>query len=180
MINFATFNDLDSFRQPLNGMMILRSASARTGIKVFLAHSTKDERYLPGVISMLENYVGQVYIDKADSRLPESTNRETAETLRSTISECTRFVLFVTTNSKDSKWVPWELGIADGKKGHQPVALFPAANSKDEKQWAQQEYLGLYSRIVWGRMEGWTEDGWYVLDYLQNTGTPLKKWLTGG
>jgi hypothetical protein len=66
------------------------------------------------------------------------------------------------------------------KKGHQPVALFPAANSKDEKQWAQQEYLGLYSRIVWGRMEGWTEDGWYVLDYLQNTGTPLKKWLTGG
>jgi hypothetical protein len=178
MINFATFNDLDSFRQPLNEMMILRSASVRTGIKVFLAHSTKDERYLPGVISMLENYVGQVYIDKADSRLPESTNRETAETLRSTIKECPRFVLFVTTNSKDSKWIPWEIGISDGVKGHMPVVLYPAANRSDEKQWTQQEYLGLHRRIVWGRMKGWTEGGWNFLDHLQNTGTPLKQWLT--
>jgi hypothetical protein len=180
MSKFATFNDLDRFCQPLDETTILRSALARTGKTVFLAHSTKDERYLPGVISVLENHGGRVYIDKADSRLPESTNRETAETLRSTIKECPRFVLFVTTNSNDSKWVPWELGIADGEKGHKPVALFPAANRSDEKQWAQQEYLGLYRRIVWGRMKGWTEDGWFVLDHLQNTGTPLRQWLTGG
>jgi hypothetical protein len=120
MINFATFNDLDRFRQQLDETTILRSALARTGKTIFLAHSSKDERYLPGVISLLENHGGRVYIDKADSRLPDSTNRETAETLRSTISECTRFVLFVTTNSKDSKWVPWELGIADGKKDISP------------------------------------------------------------
>lgn len=180
MNNFATFDDLDSVRQRLDEGMILRSALARSGKTVFLAHSSKDERFLPGVISVLENHGGRVYIDKADGRLPESTNRETAETLRSTIKECRRFVLFVTTNSKESKWVPWELGIADGEKGHVPVALFPAANRRDEQQWAQQEYLGLYRRIVWGKMEGWTKDGWFVLDHLQNTGTPLNQWLTGG
>jgi hypothetical protein len=176
---FATFDDLDRFRQNLDEGVILRSASARTGKTVFLAHSSKDERYLAGVISVLENHGGKVYIDKADSRLPESTNRDTAEILRSTIRECHRFVLFVTTNSKESKWVPWELGIADGEKGHNPIALFPAAKSSDEQQWAQQEYLGLYRRVVWGKLEGWTAPGWFVLDHLQNTGTPLKKWLSG-
>jgi hypothetical protein len=131
------------------------------------------------VISLLQNYGGIVYINKADRRLPESTNRDTAEILRSTIRECRRFVLFVTTNCKDSKWVPWELRIADGEKGDNPIALFPAANRSDDQQWAQHEYLGLYRRVVWDKMKGWTAPGWFVLDHLQNTGTPLAQWLKG-
>ena len=77
-------------------------------------------------------------------------------------------------------WIPWELGIADGEKGAYPVALFPTANKSNEQRWAEQEYLGLYRRIVWGTMTGWSEKGWMVLNHVKNTATSLRKWLEGG
>lgn len=181
LAHFVTFNDLDRIRREVDESRLRKSASAsRTGKTVFLAHSSQDERYLPGVISVLENNGGRVYVDKADNRLPESTNRETAEILRTTINACRRFVLFVTTNSKDSRWIPWELGIADGEKGAYPVSLFPTAKNSNEQIWANQEYLGLYRRIVWGKMTGWTKEGWLVLDHVKNTATSLRQWLEGG
>lgn len=181
MVEFATFDDLDGFRQKLNEAQIIKAASfSRTNKTVFLAHSSKDKRYLPAIISILENHGGSVYVDKEDERLPESTNRETAEVLKSTIRDCIRFVLFVTTNSKDSRWVPWELGLADSEKGESPIALFPTATKSHEQQWTKQEYLGLYRRIVWGKIKGWKEKGWMVYDHLENTATSLRDWLKGG
>lgn len=179
MLQFATFADLDRFRQSLNEAQMVKNASAtRTGKTVFLAHSSKDKKQLPAVISILENHGGLVYVDKDDERLPESTNRETAEILRSTIKGCRRFVSFVTTNSKDSRWVPWELGLADGEKGSLAVALFPTAETAFEQKWSEQEYLGLYKRIVWGKIEGWENPGWIVWDHVKNTKTGLRRWIT--
>lgn len=181
MATFATFDDLDGIRQKLDESRMLKTASAsKTGKTVFLAHSSRDKRYLPAVISILQDHGGSVYIDKDDKRLPESTNRETAEILRSTIKACRRFVVFVTTNSKDSCWIPWELGLADGEKGAMPVALFPTAKHDYEQKWAEQEYLGLYHRIVWGKIQGWTKSGWMVQDHVKNTATGLRKWLEEG
>jgi hypothetical protein len=123
MNNFATFDDPDSSRQPLDEGMILRPASALTGKTVFLAHSPKHERFLPGLISVLENHGGWVCIDKEDGRLPESINRETAETRRATINEC-EGLFYLFNEQQRSKSVPWELGIADREKGYIPV-LYP-------------------------------------------------------
>ena len=117
-------------------------------------------------------------MDKGDRRLPKNPNRETAEILRSTIQTSPKFVMFVTTNSKDSRWVPWELGLADGAKGNSAIALFPAAGSSGEQVWAKQEYLSLYLRIVWGTIENvMAKPGWIVWDYHKNTATPLRTWL---
>jgi len=180
MPEFATFEDLNRFRVPLNEFQIIKAASATKSDKtVFLAHSSKDKKYLPAVISILENHGGRVYVDKDDDRLPESTNRETAEILRSTIKGCRRFVSFVTPNTRDSKWVPWELGLADGEKGEYQVALFPTANRALEQAWAEQEYLALYRRIVWGKIEGWDKPGWMVLDHIHNSAVSLRTWLNG-
>ena len=179
MPEFATFADLDRFRQKLDeAQMVKRASDTRTGKTVFLAHSSKDKKQLPAVISILENHGGRVYVDNDDERLPESTNRETAEILRSTVKGCRRFVSFVTINSKDSRWVPWELGLADGEKGSFPVALFPTADTAYEQTWSEQEYLGLYRRIVWGKMEGWEKPGWMVWDHVKNSATGLRQWLT--
>ena len=180
MAGFVTFNDLNRFRAGLDEAQLLRSATAtRTGKTVFLAHSSKDALYLPAVISVLENHGGKVYVDKGDQRLPAKPSRQTAEILRSTVQECRRFVAFVTTNSKDSRWIPWELGLADGEKGHSPVAIFPAATHDYEQSWAEQEYLGLYRRIVWGKIKGWKDKGWMVLDHVENSATGLRDWLAG-
>jgi hypothetical protein len=89
----------------------------------FLSHSSKDKDILPGVIRILSNHRADVYVDKKDATLPPYTNRETAAKLRTRINACKKFVLLASSNIKDSKWVPWELGLADGFKTPRNVAL---------------------------------------------------------
>lgn len=182
MVSYATFNDLDRLRRRiLNEEGMLKKASTAPQYKtVFLSHSSQDEEYLPAVINVLEEAGGSVYIDKADHRLPETPDHETAEVLRSTVRVCPRFVLFVTTNSKNSRWIPWELGLADGEKGVGSIALFPTAKNAFEKAWAEREYLGLYPRIVWGSIRNKTRQaGWIVLYHHNNTAVTLSDWLNG-
>lgn len=116
-----------------------------------MSHSSKDAEYLPGVINLLENHGASVYCDLGDNRLPDNPNPETAAILKNQIKVSRKLVVFVTTNSKDSKWVPWELGIGDESLSTNNVALLPAATYNYEQSWAQQEYLGLYRHIVWGK-----------------------------
>ena len=129
MPQFATFDDLSRIKRGLQEEVLLKGASrTKTGKTVFLSHSSEDREHLLVVISILENHGGRVYVDSEDDRLSTTPNRETAEILRGTVKSCRRFVLFVTTNSKDSRWIPWELGLADGEEGQWPVALFPTAD----------------------------------------------------
>jgi hypothetical protein len=90
---------------------------------------------------------------------------------------CRKFVLLVTPNSKDSKWIPWELGLGDGANRDANVALFPSAEKSYEQQWSEQEYLGLYQRIVWGKLGEHKDNCWFVLNHRKNTGIRLKEWL---
>lgn len=181
MPEFATFENLRRFNSELQKSVILATASSVSGKVVFLSHSSKDKEYLPAVIAILRNNGGSVYVDSEDDRLPTTPNRETAEILRGTVKACRRFVLLVTTNSKDSRWIPWELGLADGEKGQWPVALFPAAEKSYEQKWSKTEYLGLYQRIVWGEIENVTKGNeWIVLNHEKNTAVRLRRWLTEG
>jgi hypothetical protein len=111
--------------------------------------------------------------------MPPYTSATTAALLKSRICETSRFVLLASTNSKDSRWVPWELGIADGVKLPAHIALFPASDSPYEQSWASWEYLGLYDRIVWGKLNGYDGNVWMVLDEKSNTATELRRWLRG-
>lgn len=180
-MEFASFADLRRFSANVDGGMLLKQASAETyQHNVFLSYSSKDHDLLPGVISVLQNHGGRVYIDKLDPALPELTNRGTAERLRLRIAGCRRFVMFVTTNTKGSRWVPWELGLADGEKQEPALALFPSTETAGETEWANQEYLGLYRRIVWGKHRDHEKPIWMVLDHRVNTATELSAWLAGG
>ena len=99
---------------------------------------------------MLESHGAAVYVDKKDGSLPPYTDKSTAKILKNRISESQKFVLLASEQSKDSRWVPWELGLADGYKGLGNVAIFPAVESKGRDAWTNWEYLGLYDRIIWG------------------------------
>lgn len=181
MVEFASFADLRGFSANIDGRMLLKQASSEAyQHNVFLSYSSKDQDLLPGVIQVLQGRGGRVYIDKLDPELPDLINRDTAERLRLRIAGCGRFVMFVTTNSKGSRWVPWELGLADGEKREPAIALFPSAETAGETEWANQEYLGLYRRIVWGKHQSYEKPIWMVLDHRANTATELKAWLSGG
>jgi len=181
MPEFATFADLSGLlaKSADRESVIIARAKTKQGKTVFLSHSSNDKAYLAGVILLLENHGGRVYVDEGDSRLPTRPSKETAAILRDTIRALSRFVLFVTPSSRDSRWIPWELGLGDAFKTPSNVALLPASESALHQEWAKQEYLGLYKRIVCLRTKGSEEARWIVYDHITNTAEPLGDWLRG-
>lgn len=180
MARYVTRDELRGFAaaMPITEQASLRKSTASRSLagSTFLSHSSKDEDLVIGATAVLENHGGRVYVDEVDPAMPPYTNEETAGLLKRRIAQTKRFVLLASPNSKESKWVPWELGIADGEKGLDKIALFPASDNGDG--WASWEYLGLYRRISWGRMEGYKDHIWMVLDERLNKATPLRTWLT--
>lgn len=181
MVDYITRSALlDLGRQQLQeNIQRAKKAAARTpNNSTFLSHSSKDDEVMPAVIYVLESHGASVYLDKLDLSLYEKQPRDIATTLRSNISVSKKFVVFASDNVRDSKWVPWELGLADGFKNSANVALFPAPDKKDDYHWTEQEYLGVYDRIVYGLIKGDSSPGWIVWDQSRNSARHLRDWLT--
>src|ERR1044071_1390591 len=114
MALYVTKSELRGFASALsiNEQANLRKAKSTSKVagSTFLSHSSKDDDLVVGAIKVLENHGASVYIDKVDSEMPPYTTEETAGILKKRISESFRFVLLATSNSQNSRWVPWELG----------------------------------------------------------------------
>jgi TIR domain len=177
MLSYTTYDDIRGINRNLDESTVIAKANLKQYKTVFLAHSSKDSELLPAVITILENHGGRVYVDKKDPRLPEKVATETAEILRDTIRACNKMVVLVSTNTKDSKWVPWELGLGDGIKYPRNVSLFPVVEKSYEKAWTEQEYLGLYNRIIWGTFQGKEQAEWMVYNHRTNNADKLKEWI---
>jgi len=184
MIEYITKSQLRSIGTQITAteQATLRKFAASRSLSgsTFLSHSSKDDDLVVGAIRVLEGHGAAVYVDEIDPEMPPYTNEETAKLLKSRIHQTQRFVLLASDNSKDSRWVPWELGIADGDKGLTSIALFPASDTSHDNSWASWEYLGLYRRIVWGDLQGHQKRVWMVLDEPRNTATELSQWLRSG
>lgn len=181
MADYITRSDLRSVTMNMNdgeASTVRKRAEERSPQgSIFLSHSSKDEELVTGAIRVLENYGGSVYVDKKDPTLPPYTSKETASTLKTRVSQAKKFILLASANSKDSRWVPWELGLADGYKKIENIAIFPAVDSAHDASWASWEYLGLYDRIVYGKLQGYEKNVVMVLDHRKNTATELSQWL---
>jgi hypothetical protein len=176
MARLATYGDLAQFRAAVSDeQRSLRSAMSADDKNTFLSHSSKDKNLIVGAIELLERHGGSVYVDVGDERMPDPPSVRTAEILRDAIRNTRRFVLLVTEQSKGSSWIPWELGLADGAKSVDSVALLPVIDGSGT--WAEREYLGLYRRIGFGRLDGHDGFLWMVYDHHQNTATELSEWL---
>ncbi|MBE7731678.1 toll/interleukin-1 receptor domain-containing protein [Devosia faecipullorum] len=180
MFNYTTKETFRRFANelPLNEQTtIKRSAQQRQPSNAtFLSHSSKDEDLVVGALRVIEGHGGVAYLDKKDPTLPPYTSKETAKTLKDRIGQCGRFILLASENSKNSNWVPWELGIADGKKGLDRIAIFPAVDSGSDT-WPEWEYMGLYPKVVWGDLQGHSGFLWIVRDSATNTAVTLSEWL---
>jgi hypothetical protein len=177
MKSFVTYEELRSFNKNIEKQTILEKAM-KTFVtqNTFLSYSSKDLEFVPAIIKILENHGTNVYIDRKDGRLSGVPNEETGRILKDSIKKCRRFVVFVTNNSKDSTWIPWELGLADGSKGSDYIALFPSAEKSYEQSWSEQEYLGIYQRIIWGNFAN-SDPEWLVYYHHNNTAVRLSEWL---
>lgn len=181
MPQYTTLNELRNFGANLDDEVrrsILKEARDRSpNGATFLSHSSKDTEFLAGAVRILRNHGAAVYVDKKDDALPPFTNRDTARILRDRITSASKFVLLATPSSKSSKWVPWELGISDGRNRSRNIAIFPGVESSHETTWTETEYLGLYDRVVYGGLEGESTDVWMVWNQEANEAIELSKWI---
>ena len=123
----------------------IKTFSSQAQTTIFLSHSSKDRELAQGLVYYLGSLGITVYVDWNDSDMPRVTNRETAEKLKGKIKDNRLFMILATKNALESKWVPWEVGIADQCKGEQSMVLVPVADSSG--RFEGNEYLQLYQRL---------------------------------
>lgn len=111
---------------------------------IFLCHSHRDKDLVQGVVTLLNESGWRVYVDWADASMPETPNRETAARIEQEITDLDYFIFLATPNSMSSRWCPWEIGYADGKKPIDKILVLPTSDSAGTHG---SEYLQLYRRI---------------------------------
>ncbi len=123
-------------------------------VTLFLSHSHKDRVLIEPAISFLRSHGVKIYVDWMDEGMPDVLSAETAKKIKEKIGQQKKFLVMVTENSKDSRWVPWELGYADPTKGLEHIASFPIKDG--EYDFTQNEYMKIYPKIYC------VNNTWYV------------------
>lgn len=155
------------------GRVMYEAKESAFGKLVFLSHSTADDRLVLGIIRFFQSFGAAVYVDDFDKRLPNQPDASTAKILKDEIKQCPRFVVLATPNSNTSRWIPWELGLADGFRGIPPNAIIPVTPEGDFQKWLRTEYYNLYPKIV-------NQNGkWIVVDPRSPNTWQLDVWLHG-
>ena len=111
----------------------------------FLCHSHKDSALAPGLVKMLTDNGWKVYVDWADPSMPETPSRITADRIKSKIVESYWFLFLATANSMSSRWCPWEIGYADGRKPIDRLLIIPTTDMAGISHGS--EYLELYRKV---------------------------------
>jgi hypothetical protein len=142
-ISIDTLRNASYRFKPLRARNLIEARAQRLKT-VFLCHSHKDEQLVRGVIAMLEEAGWRVYVDWADASMPDSPTKQTAEKIKLKITDHDYFLILATANSMASRWCPWEIGYADGKKQIDQILLFPTTEGTKVHG---NEYLQLYRRI---------------------------------
>lgn len=115
------------------------------GIKTaFLSHSHVDKELALNVETFLNSEGIQVYIDWLDIQMPARPNRETATRIKGKIDTTDMFLFLATSNSMASRWCPWEIGYADGRKHIDQIVIIPTTSAGIS---FGNEYIDLYRRI---------------------------------
>lgn len=172
---FLTRATLTSFATDPGRLATARAykAESRTSARssVFLSHSHADRDLVEATRNFLAAAGVLVYVDWLDPQMPEVTSPVTAKSLQRKIAENAKFVLLATSKSLASRWVPWELGYADGIKEPNVIAVLPVVERIDEKP---SEYLGIYNRI---EVIGTTGGGFVYRPGETNPFRTLADWL---
>jgi len=145
---YITENQLRDFaaRPRYEAFSNIKTASRLANLSIFLSHSHRDKNLVEGLIVYFETLGITIYVDWNDTQMPRITNRATAERIKTNIRDLNLFIVLATRNALASKWVPWEVGVADQIKGEESILVIPVADNSG--QFEGSEYLQLYRRVV--------------------------------
>lgn len=127
----------------------MKSADSSLQYDIFLSHRFLDAELILGLTTEIIKLGHSVFVDWIVDPTRDRTQvtPETAQWLREAMNRSNSLFFAATTNSLESKWMPWELGYCDGKHGK--VAIVPIADSPtNSESYVGQEYLGLYPYVT--------------------------------
>lgn len=150
---------------------VQKAASGSSVKTIFLSHSHTDKELAKGLKNYLLSLGIDLYIDWLDASMPKETNRETANKIKNRITQSDHVLVLCTNNAVNSKWVPWEIGVADIQKSPTGVSIIPVVDSSG--RFEGNEYLQLYNRVVIA------DDGQFAAFQPNKTsgGILLESWL---
>jgi hypothetical protein len=125
--------------------IVVAEAKALGRQTAFLSHSHHDNVLAKGVQEFLQDMGWIVYIDWEDTAMPPVPDRTTAARIKEKIVELDWFLFLATENSMASRWCPWEIGYADGKKQYDKILIIPTLDDLGRAH--GNEYLQLYRRV---------------------------------
>lgn len=113
---------------------------------IFLSHSSLDRKDVDLAFLALTAMGYVVYLDRVVDPLltPFLVTKKTADVLRRRMAQSRSMFVATSANTSNSKWVPWELGFADGWRGK--VAIMPIL-ATPSSTFSGQEYFGLYPEV---------------------------------
>lgn len=111
---------------------------------VFISHSHRDEARARSLATKLEQWGISVYVDIQDRTLCQLPDRDLAERLVTALRQCRLLIFAFSEASVNSRWMPWELGLAHGVIGR--AVLWPFTKRALQAK-ATQEYLHLYEPL---------------------------------
>ena len=121
------------------------SRQIRDHYDFFLSHSSADFKLVQGLYNKLKEKGFIVFLDKIDTQ--DIYIQEVAGKLKEAMNKSDYILYAHTHNSIDSKWVPWELGYFDSKKGNEKILVMPIINDNGKAKYTGQEYLNQYEEI---------------------------------
>lgn len=139
--------DLESASRRAVGGQRSRTLSEAIAAKrptAFLSHSHLDRELARGLRLLLEEAGWDLFIDWEHTTLDQRPTKEIAAWLQLSIEMCDLVLYLATANSSRSRWCPWEIGFADGKKGSSKVLII---STTDDAHTYGSEYLELYRQI---------------------------------
>lgn len=118
-----------------------RAAARRTA---FLSHSHHDRARAKGLQTLLAEQGWDVFIDWEHQTLDERPTKETVVWLQRAIEGRDWLIYLATPNAEKSRWCPWEIGFADGRKSASAILIVATS---DARGIYGSEYLHLYGQI---------------------------------
>ena len=131
---------------PLNEQQRTFSASSYETFDVFLSYNINDKIVVRGIYYLLTKMGYKVYVDFiVDPQMSRSNvTKDTATCIQNRLKHSKSLIYAQSSNAAMSKWMPWELGVVDGKTNK--CFIMPVQKGY-ENIMARQEYLLLYPVI---------------------------------
>ncbi|MBP6437480.1 MAG: toll/interleukin-1 receptor domain-containing protein [Paludibacteraceae bacterium] len=160
---FKTSNKLfDGINVSLEAKEVLKEQKYKVEKEydIFLSHSFQDAETVYALYKYLKSFGWSVYVDWIeDSHLDrQNVTKSTSNLLKLQMARSRTLIYASSKASKDSKWMPWELGFFDGHKPDR-VAILPIVADQDKHQnYSGVEYLSIYPYIEMGTQALWLRD----------------------